>query len=301
MEKEIKQIRLPIINYYMKVIYRLAKQGRNDYYTYLITPLSKWTDSLYNDDLAMIKSKIAQKKTNKDLSYIGSLYKRALVVSASPNQFDLAEPGNIALEFLKDMQRFARVANTQEALEFVNLLGTPFKRYEEYEYKITNQKFIEEINSADPEKVKALIQSRESKNAVAVKEKQLSDMLLRKIEQGIKEQGISHIKRSVIIYFLRIATANNPILHKDIDPLLHRIESFNKGFTKDVLDTSAVLIYHEIVNAIKTKQLKKAITFISKYTVLFRGDPSTPNHYEVDTFEKQFFDLVEKRNLWDSL
>lgn len=301
MNKEIQQIRLPIVNDYIKIIRRLAKSGRNDYHEYLIHPLTDWSKKIPSDDLGMLLKKIRQKSLKKDYAVIAGLYKKALLVSVAPYQFDLSQPGNIALDFLKEMQNKVDVAHSPEALEFVNLLQKPFKIYQENEFKLTNEQFIEEINTADSEEVKDLIKTRQQGDTPQINEQELSDSLIKKIQEELNQHDIVQVKKNVLSYLLRVSSSNNPELHKDIDPLLDRIETFHPGFKKDIMGTSAVLIYHEIVNAIKTKQLKKAITFITKYTVLFRGDPSTPNHYEVDSFEKQFFDLVEKRNLWDSL
>ena len=75
----------------------------------------------------------------------------------------------------------------------------------------------------------------------------------------------------------------------------------NQNFMKEVMDSAAVYIYHEILKAIKANNLVHAVKNIGKYAVLFRGNPETPNYREVDSFEKRFFQIIEERNLWDRL
>ncbi len=67
------------------------------------------------------------------------------------------------------------------------------------------------------------------------------------------------------------------------------------------MDTTAIIIYHEILKCIKETKLDKAVKYIGKFTVLFRGDPTTPNFYEVDIFEKKLFQIIDQKNLWDKL
>ena len=67
------------------------------------------------------------------------------------------------------------------------------------------------------------------------------------------------------------------------------------------MDSAAIIIYHEILKSIKEHDLNRAVKFISKYAILFRGNPDTPNFQEVDSFEKKLFQIIDKKNLWESL
>jgi len=43
------------------------------------------------------------------------------------------------------------------------------------------------------------------------------------------------------------------------------------------------------------------VKLISKYAVIFKGDPDTHYYNEISTFEKKFYDIIEERNLWDKI
>ncbi len=92
-----------------------------------------------------------------------------------------------------------------------------------------------------------------------------------------------------------------PNRHTSIHEVVAPLELKNKNFMKEVMDSAAVFIYHEILKAIKANNLVQAVKHIGKYAVLFRGNPETPNYREVDSFEKRFFQIIEERNLWDRL
>ncbi len=92
-----------------------------------------------------------------------------------------------------------------------------------------------------------------------------------------------------------------PNRHLAIRNVIAPLELKNKTFMNDVMDTAAVIIYHEILKAITGNNMVTAVKNIGKYAVLFRGNPETPNYREVDSFEKKFLKIIEERNLWDRI
>ena len=129
----------------------------------------------------------------------------------------------------------------------------------------------------------------------------MSEKALSNIRKIAKTNKIPDIKRSIIIYLLKFSDPSTPDRHLAVDEIIYKFEKKKKFFRKELMDSTAVIAYHEILKAITEGNLTTALKYISKYAVLFRGDPNTPNYHEVDSFEKKFFQIIEERNLWDSL
>ncbi len=301
MDNYVEQIRLPLVNNYIKIIKSLAEYGRNYYHKYLVIPLSAWSNSENYEDIAVIIEKIRKREEKGDLSDIASLYKDAIVKSVSKSQLDLSIPGNISLAFLKVIKENSDTAYSEEALQFVNLLYKPFKDFSDFQFKKANKQFEQEIENISEGEFKELAEMTKQHAEDIEKERKLSDSLIRELQNTIKGKTPGQVKKDIMGYLLRVSTPKDPNLHKCIYPMIDSIDFMHKGFKKDIMESVAVLIYHEVVCSIRSGQIRKALLYISKYIVLFRGDPSTPNYDEIDMFEKSFFDLIDKRNMWDSI
>jgi hypothetical protein len=229
------------------------------------------------------------------------LYKMALVKSTDPKQLDLSIPGNLALNFFKEMKESRVVAESTEAVECANILRNSFREYSVLEFRWANKKFEEEISAADPIEVARLVKHQEDmdkeRRNFELQSKPMTDKLLEAMQ--MKEYPAA--RRLFVAALVKFSASHDPGRHRVIDTLLFEFEKMNRGFTKEVMDMAAIYIYNEIVKAIRESDLKKALLFISKYTVLFRGNPGTPNYQEIDSFEKKFFKIIETNNLWDVL
>ena len=298
----VEQVRHPLVDNYIKTIRSLAGFGRNYYQKFLIQPLTAWySDNFISEELDEIMNKIKNAEKDKRYNKLPGLYRTALAKSVAEDQFNLSLPGNISLDFLKLMKDDANAASSDEALEFVNLLYKPLKDFNDIQFRKMNKKFQQEIASADDEEVVNLAEIRKSAALNTKKEKKYAEKRLHEIKAVVDEIGIKELKRLILPYLLHVATPKDPTLHRMIFPLMKELEITNKGFFKDIMDSLAVLIYHEVVKAIRAGDLKRTFILISKYTVLFRGNPATPNYKEIDSFERNFFDLIEKRNLWSDI
>lgn len=298
----VEQVRLPLVNNYIKTIRSLARFGRNYYQKFLVQPLTAWySDVSITEELDEIMEKIKNSEHDKRYNRLPGLYRTALAKSVAEDQFNLSLPGNIALDFLKLMKDDANAASSDEALEFANLLYKPLKDFNDIQFRKMNKKFQQEIENADDEEVVNLAEIGKSAGVNIQKEKKYAEKRLYEIKETVDEKNTKELKRLILSYLLHVATPKDPTLHRMIFPLMKEIEVMNKGFFKDIMDSLAVLIYHEVTKAIKAGDLKRTFVLISKYTVLFRGNPSTPNYNEIDSFEKIFFNLVDKRNLWSDI
>ncbi len=229
------------------------------------------------------------------------LYKMSLIKSVSPEQFDLSLPGNISLAFLKSMKEEERVSRSDEALEFINILKDGFKEYSDSEFMRMNRKFEETIAGAGEIEVEKLIKAREGMEAKENARDEESRAALEKISLMIRSADIAEIKRAVIVHLLKFSDPSSPSRHLAVAHTTAPLEKKHPGFFKEVMESAAVIIYHEILKAIKENNLLLAVRHIGKFAILFRGDPATPYFHEVDSFEKKFFRIIEERNLWDRL
>ncbi len=299
MNNRIQVIRPALIDNYIRIIRNLAQRGRNSYQDFFIQPLSNWSKSAPVEPMDKLLTLIdnAENKKSAQLSF---LYKMAIIRSVAPDQFNLSLTGNISINFLKQM-REKPVSVSDEAIEFVNILRPPFRDYSEKEFIRMNKKFEDEISTADSVEVEKLIDIREVRDKENTLMKELSERAVDEIKIKSRQISVVETKRHLIAYLLKFSDPAAPDRHIPVYKLFHEIEYNNPGIEKDVLDSTAVIIYHEILNSIKKGDLTKAVKYISKYTVLFRGNPNTPNYEEVDSFEKKFFEIIEKRNLWDKI
>jgi hypothetical protein len=300
MREPIIVIRSPLVDNYTRIIQSLANRGRNVYHQYLIDPLSRWSPMVPAESMDKLLALLDQAKSGKSKK-VPLLYKMAIVKSVAPDQFDLSLPGNISLNFLKSMKEETRVNESDEAREFVNILRNPFKEYSDKEFVRMNKKFEEEISSAGEIEVEKLIKAHEGEETENRKIDEECQKALGRIRDMRRTADVSDVKRAVIVFLLKYSDPSMPNRHMGIHEVVAPLELKNKNFMKEVMDSAAVIIYHEILKAIKAHNLVQAVKNIGKYAVLFRGNPETPNYIEVDSFEKKFFQIIDERNLWDRL
>ena len=301
MRENIITIRSPLIDNYTRIIQSLAKRGRNVYHQYLIDPLSRWSESVPVEPIDRLVTLLEQAKVSGSNKKIPLLYKMSLVKSVAPDQFDLSVPGNLSLGFLKTMKDEPRVTNSSEALEFVNLLKDGFKTYSDKEFVRMNKKFEQEISEVSEVEVEKLIKAHEGEEEKNRQLDEQSGAALESIRSIVGAGNVSEIKRAIIVYLLKFSDPSMPNRHYAIDGTIDRLEHKFTSFRKEVMDSAAVIIYHEILKAITDNRLEDAVKYIGKYAVVFRGNPETPNYREVDSFEKKFFQIIEERNLWEKL
>jgi len=299
MNDPITAIGLALIDNYTRIIKSLARKGRKSYEEYLVRPLSSWSGNIPIETLDRLLDllKEAESRNEKKLPV---LYKMILVKSTAHDQLDLSVTGNISIEFMKSMKFSEYVAHSGEALEFVNLLRGPFKKFNEIEFKLLNRKFEDEIKEAEPVRVEQLIKIREGQVRDNLKTEDLARDALHEIERISGMNDITALKNAIISFLLKFSDSAAPDRHTAVYDVMKKVKS-DGNFIKDVMDSAAVIIYHEILKSIKDKDLNRAVKFISKYAVLFRGNPGTPNFNEVDSFEKKFFQIIDQRNLWESI
>lgn len=296
----ITTIRSPLIDNFLRIIQSLAKRGRKAYHEYLIDPLSSWSTSIPTEPMERLMSLLEQAQTGRSKK-LPLLYKMSIVKAVAPDQFDLSLPGNLSMNFLKSMKLEQRVALSDEAIEFVNILKDPFKEYSDHEFIRMNKKFEEEISSVDVVEVEKLIKAHEGEEMAAREIDEESQKSLDRIREMIRSAALPDIKRAVIVYLLKYADPSMPNRHLAVRNVVAPLELKNKTFMAEVMDSAAVIIYHEILKAIKDNNMLHAVKNIGTYAVLFRGNPETPNYREVDSFEKKFFTIIEERNLWDRI
>ncbi len=301
--ERIEHIKLPLIKEYLKTIRSLAGQGRNYYHKYLIIPLSSWSLVSVEDELPDLERDIQVYSKLMDYQKLASSYKRAICRSVERDQFDLTVPGQMCMNFLKAMQESVDLAGQIESIQFVNLLRKPFTDYSQIEYKRVNTRFRKELaRSGSEETIVAALEtiSREREEQISA-ERHLSQKLIADLKRKLPSGRVPELKRDVISYLLRTATPHVPELHREADPVIDEIEKRFHGFRKEVYESVAVIIYREVMKTIKAGEIKRAVLLISKYTVLFRGDPQTPHYHELDAFEKMFFEIIDRKNLWESV
>ncbi len=300
MREMITAIRSPLIDNYTRIIQSLAKRGRNTYHRYLIDPLSGWSARVPAESLEKLASLLDQARAGRSKK-LPLLYKMSIVKAVAPDQFDLSLPGNLSVSFLKSMKQEQRVAMSDEAIEFVNILKDPFKEYSDGEFIRMNKKFEEEISGAGEIEVEKLIKAHEGEEAAGRKIDEQSAKALSVIRDMIRTASLPDIKREVIVYLLKYADPSMPNRHLAIKNVIAPLELKNRTFMSDVMDSAAVIIYHEILKSIKDNNMLNAVKHIGTFAVLFRGNPETPNFREVDSFEKKFFKIIDERNLWDRI
>ncbi len=300
MREMINTIRSPLIDNFLRIIQSLAKRGRNTYHQYLIDPLAGWSAAVPAEPMEKLMSLLEQSRTGSGKK-LPLLYKMSIIKAVAPDQFDLSLPGNLSVSFLKSMKEEQHVAMSDEAIEFVNILKDPFKVYSDKEFIRMNKKFEEEISSVDVIEVEKLIKAHEGEEAAGREIDEQSEKALSNIRGMLRTAEMPDIKREVIVYLLKYADPSMPNRHLAVRNVIAPLEMKNKTFMAEVMDSAAVIIYHEILKAIKDNNMLQAVKHIGTYAILFRGNPETPNYREVDSFEKKFFKIIDERNLWDRL
>lgn len=300
MREPITSIRAPLVDNYIRIIQSLAKRGRQVYHENLIEPLSRWSPSVPVEPMEKLLSMLEEARA-RGAKKMPLLYKMSLVKSVAPDRLDLSLPGNISLQFLKSMKDETLVSRSDEALEFVNLLKDGFKVYSDSEFIRMNRKFEETIADAGQIEVEKLIRAHEGSTVHETERDAEARIALDEIRGMVDSGETPEIKRAIIVYLLKYSDPSAPNRHLSAAEVAAPLVKKNPAFFKDIMESTAVIIYHEILKALKENNLLHAVRQIGKFAVLFRGDPATPYFREVDSFEKKFFLIIEQRNLWERL
>lgn len=300
MNQALEKISTPLIDSNISIIQRLARSGRSYYQRYLVRPLSGWSTAVPGDPLDAILDMISTAE-NESPQKLPILYKLALTRSVAPDQLDLSQPGNLSIRFLNAMKEIADVAASEEALEFNGLLKSPLREFAELEFNKMDQTFTAEMNRADDRDVEALVKIREGRQIEIDALQKQSSQLLKRILALLDAGQISNAKREMISYLLKLSQPAAPAVHQELFEMIENPRNHGLIPKKELLESTAIIIYHELMKAIREHQLHRAITLIAKYAIIFRGNPDTPYYTEMDIFEKKFFKLIESRNLWDHI
>ncbi len=284
------------INEFINTIRRLARSGRSGYNNYLIKPLTTWGDPA-GDDFNNLKTRINIERRRQSPYDLPQLFKKAIIKSVAPDQFDLTETGTLCLDFLKEMKKHSIITQSGESGEFFMLLGEPFRLFRESEFKQASAVFTEGIMTAEDSAVVKLMKRGEDPQYINMKSE--SDAAIEEIKKILNEEG-NKFRAPSIHYLIKTANPGFPDLHRDLQTLFSRAGLPEQTYS-EILKATAVVIYHEIIKSVKEGSLKRAVSLISKYTVLFRGKSDTPHYMEVDNFEKNLFSVIEKKNLWDAI
>lgn len=292
--------RLPLIREYMKIIRNLAAHGRNRYHKYLIVPLSSWETLKGQESLSYYIDRLVSTKNAVDANIRAAAFKQAIVRSVAHDQFDLTLAGNLCRDFMREMCERADLSCTTEALQLFSLLEKPFSEFARYESEKLCSKFVQQLEDDDNEReLFEAIESLQRKNEAAVAERRIQARArAQQIASSVRESAEEALKSDIVAFILNYAGSEAPDMHTALEPLIQALDRKRKGFSDEINDSVAVIIYREIMNAIQKNDLRKALALISKYTVIFRGNPATKYYYEVDAFEKRLFDIIEKKNLW---
>ena len=297
---KIRVIRPFLIDNYSRIIKSLASRGRNTYQQFLIQPLSEWSKQTPVESIEKLMNMLENEERKKSKK-VPLLYKMSIIKSVSPEQLDLSIPGNLSIGFLKAMKNIPHVLSSDEALEFMNALRLPFKNFSDSEFNRLNKKFENDIDTADTVEVENLIKSHVGENSDKRRLDEASQKHMQHIKNLMRQKQDRELKRQIILYLLRFSIPSNPSYHQPVLEIIDAVALRNSGFKKEIMDDTAVIIYDEILKAIKKGDLGSAVKYIGRYTVIFRGNPNTPNYHEVDSFEKKFISIIETKNLWDRL
>lgn len=287
----------------MKIIRNLAAHGRNLYHKYLIVPLGVWSGTKPAENMEYYLEQLEETADKDSAAERAAAYKNVIIRSVQRDQFDLTLPGNLCRDFLRDMAEWSELAYTAEANQLFSVLSRPFSEFSKYESEKLTDKFVREIAADEnEEKIVAALEKTKRKNEQAINAfRAEARQKANEIASSVRTTGDEELKRSLVSYYLTFSASEIPDMHLAVNPLIEAIDRKRPGFAGEILDSVAVVIYREIMNAIQKNDLKKAIILISKYTVIFRGDPSTKYYLEVDAFERRLFDIIDKKDLWFSV
>jgi hypothetical protein len=292
METTDNSIEYPLIQNYIRVIRSLAQRGRSAYEQYFVNPLQKW---------AISSRPLSPREFTRNVDDIppeerSPYYQRAITGSL---QKDPAQAGSIAIRFLREMKLYESIRSSTEARDFVSILKDPFREYAEKEFQRMDRRFTEAMEKVNLKEAENLARQRNKGTFPNRDEAWRQAARERSLLRGISDS--EDLKNGIIAYLIRFSV---PMLAAEgnlADYLFDDLGIDNTAIRGDLMKTTAVIIYHEVLRSIREGDLGKAVRFIGKYAILFRGNPETPYFQEMDTFEKKFLQLVEEKNLWNQI
>ena len=187
------EIRLPLINNYIRIIKNLAVRGRSAYQEYLIRPLGAWSDLVPQEGLEKLIRLLKHEKRKHSSYDLPKIFKKAIIKSVAPDQLDLSLPGNLSIDFLDEMRRRYELSSSSEAHQFVDILRDPFSIFSDKEFRRMNSMFRQTVSSTDPEEIKALLASQRTAGDATVKEKEHSRELINSITKGLASKDLAEL------------------------------------------------------------------------------------------------------------
>ncbi len=287
------KINLSTLQEYSNIIRRLSKRGRSAYNHYLIKPLTTWSPG-DERDIQKYLAQIHIEKRKQNHIGLPLLYKQAISRAVAPDQFDLSLVGTLCIKFMKDMKEELSIFKSTEAQEFFEILENPFHEYGQIEFEKTSESFTSEMMTADANKMASMVKrgNKDAELLIQQSEKLINEIIDEFMEGGDKFETLC------VQYLVKTASPAMPDLHNKLSQQLMAAGLDNEHI-EGLINNTAIIIYHEIMKSIKSGNLKRAIELISKYTIIFRGNPETPYHHEVDVFEKNLFSVIERKDLWN--
>ncbi len=285
----------------IKIIRMLARSGRKLFRQYLTQTIYKGNyQRLHSLDKT---SKLMERINNslqdpKKVPTIGLTAKKMIAKALQESDSAL---GDACIFFLEKMIENPLVASSKEAIEFVQLIQPPLKEFQSL-YENQNIKIFEELLlTTKKEELKKIIEPVElGKHGKRIQVSQEAKLLIERIKIAQKSQDIVKCKKYIATYLIRYGDQNFDD-RKIIDSIIEAFDKSYPNFKKELNDFIAIQLHYQILQGVVEKNLKKSITAISKYTHIFRGDPTIKFYHEIDEFEKKLYDIINQKNLWEEL
>ena len=209
--------------------------------------------------------------------------------------------GDAVIFFLGLIEQRPQVAGEKEAGELLALLEGPLLEFRKKQDERSQEIFADALHHLEKEDFKEAFGPVEL--GVLEGQKTLGQnvrMLTEQVRVAERKGDILRCARLLsrhIIEFSDSEVYDEP----EIKKITNRLTEGEPRFHTILRDMIAVDIYYRISRGIMQGNVKEAIRGIRKYMHVFEGDPEARFFYEIDRLERVLYDLIKRKDLWDSL
>jgi hypothetical protein len=300
MKQLIKNLSLPLIDYGIKSTRLIALSGERNFYKYIHLPLdyAGWERHQKNETSKNLIERINKSNDKSTYHTISPLCKRLISLALTESLKDL---GDACIFFYEKMRYYPIVMQSQEAIEFFNILYTHYKEFDSKNHKQRSIEFENKLNQLSNIELQDAFKPVElGRYKIKVKFQKEAAELFKKIYLAHKQNNIPRCQKLISTYLIKFAghQENN---REQVENLIDAFSSRDSDFRNELNDSMAIMIYFEVLAGITENNLKKTIQAVRKYALIFQGNPDIRHYLEIDALEKKLYRIIEEKNLWESL
>lgn len=292
-------VSIPLLDLYFSIFKAIYKKDKKAINGFVVKPLRDHFKRNHIEDTQSLLATLEHHRKSRGVKIMGTIYRKLLQQATfEPHPKEIFK---VISRLLLDLEAFEKFRSTEFSLEFIKIFRNSFYEFEKSSFEELEKDFekrlnsnVDEINASDLGKKKLEEETKEKLNAEA-------ENLFNKIEKFYVMGNVEKVTYFLAQFTGRFCNFPNVAYRDDIDKIIDDLASNNPEVKKEISERLAIKIFREIVSAVNSGSLKKAIRGISTFALTFQEKVDVPYRKELDRLEEKLYQFISEKNLWDKL